>query len=69
MIKVYFKDCVVPSYLVSIEGDLTPRVTFNGVVVVWKWKGIYYAKRLSGESVIKISDGINCKIQLNKLIR
>lgn len=67
MIKLYFKGNNVPHYLATVTGKFEPRVTFNGCVLVWLWKGQYYAKRIYGKSVISITGGVDCSLNFNEL--
>ena len=62
MIRVYMKGDDVPDYIAEVIGSLTPCVKFNGFGIIYKFKGNLILKPIFGESVMKISDGVNCQV-------
>ena len=68
MFKVYFKGSDVPNYIMTVTGARVPSVKFGGIVVVYKHKGVIYLKPLTGNSIVHMSDRVNCSVIFNDVI-
>jgi hypothetical protein len=62
MIRFYKWGDNVPEWIVEIKSEVIPVITFNGFVMVYKFKGEIILKHLFGKSIIKITNGYNCKL-------
>jgi hypothetical protein len=62
MIRFYKWGDDVPKWIVGIRGEKIPSVTFNGLVLVYRFKGKIILKHLFGKSIIKITNGYKWKL-------
>jgi hypothetical protein len=68
MLRLYKWGDSVPSWIVELKGEVLPSVIFNGLVLVFRFKGKIIVKHLFGKSIIKITNGYNCNVNFKNTV-
>jgi hypothetical protein len=68
MLRLYKLGDSVPNWIVELEWGEMPSVTFNGLVLVYRFKGKIILKHLFGKSIIKITNGYNCNVNFKNTV-
>ena len=68
MIRFYKWGDSVPDWIVKSSGRKIPLITFNGLVLVYKYRGEIIVQSLFGRNIVKITGSDDCIVTFNNTV-